>query len=867
MQTVFKQEGINLQAGYVVTIQCAAGEIGTVKVKPPSGAEYTKPISAGTMTIGPFMTDCYVLLCADRGGVQFEVGSDNAEMDDVVRFSTNITGGIELKAKNLTISNGLDESLVVTSPVVIDNQVIATDYYNYIAMAENTAYVFGRKTLASGVVLRVAKSDGAETNGVDVTTLKLSDNTTTITQAVILCIWAWDDYQIMQVKDGPSGKCLLYKSVNNFATVGANAAHDDGFPVYAIGWNTNKTVEANEISIMAPWSLTRGKNTRGEDLIIFGQYNVNASRTPGGANDWSSVIVSRRDAEAGSFETLLENNTAGTTIVRHCHTVQQDPYTKEFWILYGDQGTSAIYVWDGVHPISPNTKASDAASYPGWRGMDSTNNPTKNANTGQLTILLFQSDEIICPLDHGTTDARGIYSLSRDLTRYERIWDGSINGQPLYHSLYSADICPVTGTAVVSTILEPGGTSPSADFTLWIFTSTKQGGYRDWKRVARYMLDTTLPINKSFQSFRFRANGDLWMGATNGAAKDISSSTAVCRVVGVYDELYGEAVVHPVYWIDPVSGSDTNNGNRPSTAFKTLGYAMTGGRVCCSSLVKILSGATYEGTSVKTFQYNLATRPAQVNYPIIIEGVDENRTIISGNIASYSFVQPAVSAYSLTFRKMRLENTGGGMSFATGTALSRSIVNTFEDVSMVTSGSPLRVESGTLVLRRWTADVGTFGRAVQADYASDYAIDMTAGIVRGGQTAVAFRGVWTSECKVENVTGIGQSVGLVYAVASAVNFPTVKNCCASGSAVAQDSRTTKTNVDALVDYNAATAASSSLIGGNQHSIVVGDVGLIGTTGAPNPTSVLIGAGNVSAGPATDRVGFAYKSPKNIGAFA
>ncbi len=784
--------------------------------------------------------------------------------------TTTSAQGVELSAPagpGVTVTSGLAKERVVTAPISQENRIEVVDYYPHIEMSENKAYRFGRKTLASGVVYRIAKADSAESNGVDVTTLKLSDNTTLITQATILSIWAWDDFQLLQVKDGPSGKCLLYKSINHFATVGANATYDDGCPVYALGWNPAKSAEAAEVSIMAPWSLARGKNSRDEELIVFGQYNTASGRTPGGANDWSSVIVSKRNADAGSFDVLLEMNTAGSNIVRHCHAVQQDPFTREFWIIYGDQTTSGTYVWDGIHPISPNTRASDAYKFRGWRGMDRFNNPTGDANTGQLTSLIFTADEVICPVDHGTTSARGVYSLSRDLTKYTRIGAGPDGNQPIQHSLYSSAVCPITGTAVVSEIIEPGGTDPLADFTLWIYTATRAGNYRDWKRVARYMLDTGLGYNKSFVSFYFRSIGDLILGCQNGAGKDVSSTTAVCRVSGRYSEDEGEVVVHPVYWVDPVNGSDTNNGYRPTAAFKTLGYALKGGRVCCSGLVKVLAGTTAEGASAQTLQYNVATRPAQLNYPIIIEGVEESKTTIAGSVVSYLFVQPATNFYSLIFRKMTMRNNGGGSCFATGTSLTKAIRNDFRDVSFVTSGSPVRVESGSVSLHRWSADIGTFGRVVQADYASDFDIAVTSGVGRGGQAIVAFRGLGTSSCRIENVTGIGQSIAVSYAMPAAVNFPTTRNCAASGSPVCNDSRTTKTNVDGLVDYNAGTAASSSLVGGAQHSIVSANLGMIGTTGMPAPGSILLGAGLADAGPTSDRVGVTYLTPKNIGAFS
>lgn len=91
----------------------------------------------------------------------------------------------------------------------------------------------------------------------------------------------------------------------------------------------------------------------------------------------------------------------------------------------GDDYNSGIYVWDGIHPIDANVRASAASAYTGWFGMDQFNNPTGNPYNGVSTDVIFADDEVIIPLDSGTANAqRGVYACNRDLTNFRLVWDG-----------------------------------------------------------------------------------------------------------------------------------------------------------------------------------------------------------------------------------------------------------------------------------------------------------------------------------------------------------------------------------------------------------------------------------------------------------
>jgi len=752
---------------------------------------------------------------------------------------------------------GSREIYPVENPPSAENRLVCVDALPFLALSENATYIFGRAVDAT-MVLR-PKAGGADISSLAVTTLYKEDGVTLLTSAAFYTCWAWDDYQLAQVRDFTSQNSYLYKSIDNFATCGSNAPlYNNNKPVFCVGWNSARDTAAGNVSIMAAWSLTRATNRRGEDLVVFGQYNVNTSRAAGGANDWSNVLCSRNNGD--TWDVVLELNTGGENIVRHCHAVQFDPYEKEFWIQYGDGDSSAFFVWDGIHPIAPNTRARDAAQYRGWRGMDLSNNPTGNWATGQTTTLFFLPDVVIAPIDHGFTAARGVYRLSRDLSVFEQITDPDEIGHPEGHALYSGTMCQRTGAMIVSTLIEAGYKNPSADYTLWIWVATPAGNYRDWTRVGRYMINTTTGSRQHMQMLG-RADGTIWIGASNGAGKEVHS-TAVCLIDGLHSG--EEEVIHPVYWVDPIKGNNANNGYSPATAWAGVGYACGGNRMTCSALLNVLPGRTVETATSWSLRIGANARPAQTNYPLLVRGAGRKRSVIASTATSAWLVvsETKVSAF---FESVSIENAVGPV-FDYGVGATEAHVATFRDVFLKSAGAVFLVTSGKIKVDQFEAEVGTYLGAALGT--ANFAFEADAGVVRGGSRILYWKGGAGAYGRLENVIGIGQTVAGVDLHADAVTLPVVRNVAIDAAVpVVRDNRTTKTTAAGLVSNNVGRGASTGLIDGDEGSQVVSDLMLIGTTGAPKPGSPLIGAGNANAGPALDINGVAYGTPKNVGAFA
>jgi len=747
---------------------------------------------------------------------------------------------------------------IVTAQPSNENGILATDYLAYAEFDENTLYRFGKGNAGTTFIYRVLKADGSVSSGID-SSLLLDPAGAAVTGSgatTVQTVWAWDDYQLAQYRDGTTQLNYLYKSIDNFATCGANAPlYNDNKAIFTIGWNKSLASPATNLTIMAPWSLCRATNNLGEDVLIFGQYNTNASRTAGGANDWSHVWQSKRQGDVGTWECVLEMNTAGVNIVRHCHAVKQDPQTGFFWILYGDDYNSGIYVWDGIHAIDANVRPSAAAGYTGWFGMDQFNNPTGNPYNGVSTDVIFEADEVIIPLDNGTALAqRGVYACKRDLSNFRRVWDGASGGQVLNQDLYSTAVCPLTGTAVMS-VLIPGASVGVEDYKLDLFTSLFSSGYKEWTKVGRYELNTLVSTSRQFIGMRFRDNGDLILASANGAGKDAYSS-AVCRISGAFDPLGDVECVHPVYWVDPIAGNDGNTGYTPTSMWKTVKYAITANRVPFGCLVSVGPGYSDEGTSTITPAWKTTGRPGRPEIPVWVRGAGRKATTLAVNLSGVG-IQMATALYPIRFSKLHATNVGTGYFLSSGASVPVSKIAQFDDVYLSGGGSPFRQESARFIVRQFEAAIPASSSLIVAQYnTGDMSILVEAGAIVGGQWGILWTGTAGSDCVVQNVTGINQTTALVEALAAAVIFPTVRNCAIQGTPPAlKDSRSSKTSIVGVVYNNAYAVAPTTFLSADTTSFV-GSLGLVTGTAQPTKSSVLKSAGG-GFGPVRDMFGAVF----------
>ena len=283
-----------------------------------------------------------------------------------------------------------------------------------------------------------------------------------------------------------------------------------------------------------------------------------------------------------------------------------------------------------------------------------------------------------------------------------------------------------------------------------------------------------------------------------------------------------------------------------------------------SALLNVLPGRTVETATSWSLRIGANARPAQTNYPLLVRGAGRKRSVIASTAAAAWLVvsETKVSAF---FASLSIENAVGPV-FDYGVGATEAHVATFKDVFLKSAGAVFLVTSGKIKVDQFEAEAGTYLGAALGT--ADFAFEADAGVVRGGSRILYWKGGVGAYGRLENVIGIGQTVAGVDLHADAVTLPVVRNVAIDAAVpVVRDNRTTKTTAVGIVGNNVGRRASTGLIDGNEGSLTVADMMLIGTTGAPRPGSPLIGAGNADTGPALDINGVAFGVPKNVGAFA
>lgn len=248
--------------------------------------------------------------------------------------------------------------------------------------------------------------------------------------------WILPNGNFLFVVNGSGSKWYLYlaKNVSGTVTVGANSPTlNDLKPVLEIGEKAGTHITS--VNALHKRSLCVA-TIAGATVLLFGEYNVNGSRTPGAANDLVRVLKSTDLGE--TWTTLIEWNTNGSTRqVSHVHGIVQDPDTGLIHILCGDNVYGGQIRWDGVS-ASPaaNTPIANFNGVAGWSALYDTVNP----DYFRSGDMLFDGQKAGWLIDNFALDT------SRLATKRGRI--ASVPGKK-FRKVYGHD--PLIGLAV------PGG--------------------------------------------------------------------------------------------------------------------------------------------------------------------------------------------------------------------------------------------------------------------------------------------------------------------------------------------------------------------------------------------------------------------------
>lgn len=365
-------------------------------------------------------------------------------------------------------------------------------------------------------------------------------------------------------------------------------------------------------------------NVGGQTHYFVAEYNINASRTNGGAND--AVRIMRSTDGGYTWERVAEWNTDGTRYIKHFHVIAQDPYSKKIFICSGDTNPeSAIVEWDPLVGVwNDNLTFAEIDALDGFRVK-------YGAQRYRAVDLVFTERNVHYISDTEVSGETGIWRLSKsswEATRRNSDVESIAN-----HCGWAG--CKTHRGNIIFTDCVASGVAANGDFQITIWSSDNDG--ITYSPVAKF---TSWASTDQVPSFlRIAQIGDrIFLGSNHGAGKN-TWDTAIVTDTGLYYDGGTPVSVHPVFFVGP-DGVDENTGGRgrtPGAPWLTPLFALTSNRITFGSRVVFLEGE-YIIPSINT-AWSTHGKPG--TGPVFLDGEGKDKSVLSGGAS--------VSAYVLNF--------------------------------------------------------------------------------------------------------------------------------------------------------------------------------------------------------------------------
>ena len=417
----------------------------------------------------------------------------------------------------------------------------------------------------------------------------------------------------------------------------------DGGATFAFIQNFNTGIAAS--GLLSARSVCQTPN--GD--LYYVDYNVNSSRTPGGTNDRVSV---NKSTDLGlNWSAVAVFNTDGVkSDLRHFHSIRYNSHNGFLYLQCGDGDLdSGIIMWNPATtlpsntPISQMTQSADLKTY-------------QYGQTGRGVDMLFEGDNIYWLVDldtNGNGAITGFYTAKADLTGVKRI-SSALTKCPNLAGWYGAKMPSghqvwVSGTDVAGSNEKYSG----------IFCTNKEKTKMDL--VGKFCCLTGA---STIVPYGLEVVGSVaYYSASNPAGKTAEATAGFYLMDEDYrsTEAYSSPdTIHPVYWVNKATGSNSNNGHTPALAFQTISYAVTGNRIPISSTV-IIQDTFYDYNDASAIDpvINSSLRQGDVRIPLCIRGYGATKTKITGNSAnSYVALALLPTSYNLNieFKDLTINN-------------------------------------------------------------------------------------------------------------------------------------------------------------------------------------------------------------------
>lgn len=384
---------------------------------------------------------------------------------------------------------------------------------------------------------------------------------------------------------------------------------------------------SNTQSIAQVWGARNRGIVKFKDTILYAEYNVNSSRVAGSTND--RLRLRKSTDNGGTWQDVIVWNTDGTTRnVRHFHGVVVSKDGQSAYIMTGDTNReSAIIKWDGVTVIPDNTPTTSITQLTGLPALSGKQVFRANdlVEDGEWLYWVSDAENVV----NFQAENIGAFKAKTDLSEWHKISD-----------VTAAD----RGTAG-----RLGCLLPTGEIVWQCNNEESSSGYRytaivvsnksktKWKTVGAYRGDAS---ESYYYRRAFFLIGDvMYMSNDYGSGKSLETSVAFKLIDrhfrGDFKLEQSLDTIHPAYWVDPINGSDSNNGWTPRTPFRSIEYALAGDRVPYGGVI-VLGEGTYEINTI-TPKSDLATRNGDPLEYQRLQGKSPNNTyLVLKNEASTS---------------------------------------------------------------------------------------------------------------------------------------------------------------------------------------------------------------------------------------
>ena len=378
-------------------------------------------------------------------------------------------------------------------------------------------------------------------------------------------------------------------------------------------------------TINGVWMLSDRNVCEVDGVLYLGEYNVNSGRTDGGAND---LVTLWRSVDRGATWAPALKWNEGTHVLRHIHALKPAPDNRILICVGDTDAESAMILWDRSTNIS-NTAHS---------GLAALGVPAQYGSQRCRAVDVDFRDGYIWWMSDGNTSATDTVSdmgwlrMPADLSAPPRRLDGKISAIPSRAIYYVASFSTGAQCFIEEITEAAGATTGYYGLGIWTTNETRTRIERTGvQRILSSHAADLPPTMFQVGDTAFVAFGVSGLGKGSQIGTVAFTVSATRRWCGVRPD-----TIHPVYWVDPVNGTDntdTNRGYYPGLPWKTLKYALESNRVSQGGRVMLPAG-DFEEAITASIALNADLTGADTTAFMTFEGAGIDSTKHSAAAAS-----------------------------------------------------------------------------------------------------------------------------------------------------------------------------------------------------------------------------------------